>query len=171
MRNPEKQEISNKNGAEVEKVLGEIAKAAGNALPIDEFEDRQERIDLAAKKMRVGKKLSREELILFSQESLPNEASFPSFEIMREAFLRIGLSQDLINEIVEHEKAHFDAAKEKGLSATIIIKFYRLKNGTIQFLPAVKTGFIEGRADTPESIEDVAGAPATPSPSDLNKIK
>ena len=152
-------------------LLDKISKAAGSAVLKEEFEQRQKKIDEAAKKMVSGQKLSKPEIDFLSQKSFPNEVEFSSFELMAETFLRIGLGQELIDEIVEHERAHFDAAKEKGLDAKIIIKFYKLKDGSIQFLPAVKTGFKEGDDSTPENIRKVASSPIAPSPSDKSKIE
>jgi len=167
----ENREPEQQNELEIEALLDKIAKAAGSAVLKEEFEQRQKKIDEAAKKMVSGQKLIKPEIDFLSQESFPNEVEFSSFELMAEVFLRIGLGQELIDEIIEHERAHFDAAKEKGLDAKIIIKFYKLKNGSIQFLPAIKTGFEEGGDSTSENIRKVVSAPSTPSPSDKSKIE
>ena len=72
-------------------------------------------VDEAAKKMVSGQKLSKPEIDFLSQESFPNEVEFSSFELMAEVFLRIGLGQELIDEIIEHLKTDWSptALKEQ----------------------------------------------------------
>ena len=156
--------------AEINKFLDEIALAAGNALPVEDFEKRQKTIEAVAKKMIAGKQLTEDEFKILSQESFPNEVSFPDIQTLVEVFSKMGLEENLIKEIAEHEKSHFDSAKERGLSAQPIIKFYRKKDNSIQFLPAVKVGFVAGGGSTADNIKRVASSPQELSPSDKDII-
>jgi len=172
MPNPENREPGQEqNELKVEEFLNEIAAAAGSAPSIEEFESRQRKITDGAKKVISGKKLTEEESRFLAQESFPGEVKFPNFEIMTEVFFKLGLTQDLINGIVEHEKAHFDTAEAEGLNPSIIIKFYKLKDGSIQFLPSVRSGFKEGKSGVSESLKKTYGSPSTPSPSDKERME
>ncbi len=159
---------------DVDKILDEIAAAAGNALTFEHFEYRQKKEDRLAKRMMAGGRLSAEEKKFLSDENRSNEVRFPSLEAMKESFTRLGLSRELIEETVKHEEAHFKAAEEEGLNPCFLVRFYKTEDGLIAFVPAVKVALKEGEQKAQEvrdGLKKIGRAPSTPSKSDIRKTE
>ncbi len=169
------QKLENESGIEtkeidLEALLNKIANAAGSALSIDEFERNQKIMTDAGKKMTSGVKLHQEEINFLAKKDWQNEVYLHNFKIMREVFVKLGMTEEQIKYFEEHEGAHFEEAKKLGLNPEIIIKFYKLKNGQIKFKTAIKIGFKEGISSTSESLKSIAKAPKEPSPHDKKMV-
>lgn len=165
--NPEEQEPE----SEFNRLADEVKKAIENAPPEEEFLERQKVMSKATKKFLKKEEITGEEKKII--ENISGQVEFPDFEVMEDILCgQFGFDYEAFAKFVEHERAHFDTAKQEGLEPKILIKFFKSADGkSIRFAPAVKIKLEKDRENLAESFKKVAQAPDRLSQSDREIIE
>lgn len=101
----------------------------------------------------------------------PGNVEFPDFETLSAVLLDMGIDKDCIDEdIILHEKEHFEAALRHGITGRIFLRFLKNKDGRISFLPSVIFD-IPDNEEQKEILRSILNAPSEKSPSDEEHLK
>ncbi len=155
---------------ERQRLYDEVEGAIKNAPAEQEFLERQKAITKIMRKHMSGEDVSEEE-----QKSLENtlgQVVFSDFESLENVLCDgFGFDEDAFKKFAEHEKDHFETAQREKLDPQILIKFFKLADGSIKFVPSVRMRFKKDKEGLANSMKKVMKAPIRLSKSDKEKIE
>ena len=156
--------------SEIDRLCDEIRMAIKIAPSKKEFLERQKIEKAIHRKVASGEKLSADERAYSTANLHPGEVEIPNFETLSEIFYRYGWDRDSVEKTIEHERAHFETAEVEGLEAQILIKLFKLEDGTVRVMPSIQTSHREDKEGLANSLRRTTEAPHDLSPSDIEKI-
>ena len=142
-----------------------IVEAIKSAPTLDEYRDAENEREENESQFIAGE--SDVENLSEDTDIQPNEVIFPDFETLLAAFsandvLSKFLPEEQLSELIEHEKAHLEAAKKLGYSTEIGLSIARTQDGGIMFSPFVSVS-IDSKVMSEDEIrnhmQEIANAP------------
>jgi len=151
--------------ASVEQKIGEIRNNPPTEEELDIF---TKKMDLRLKNFINGGSL--EELEIEGSE--PGSIELPDFDLMSKVLLNLGLDEELVRELVEHEQAHYREMVNLNFIPKINLTFFKQSDGSTGLKPSVSFD-IPKDAD-PEvcrrHLRIILEAPIDLSPSDQERV-
>lgn len=154
-------------------LAGRLRAALAEALPVAELEAIKNGQDRATRRF-LRAEISQEE---YDRELLPFLNLRGAVEVetpdeFKEALGWVGLPAEEVQELLDHELAHFTEDRAQGLDPSFMIQFFRHPDGRLGLYPSVKSGLAgstdeEKRTLLRRSLE----APEQLSPRDLSQLE
>lgn len=102
----------------------------------------------------------------------PGSVEIPDFDVLRRTILELLKDEELVRELTEHEKHHFEETERLGFKPVIILKIMRKKNGKISLQPAITFNSPDNMnsEELRNKLIAILGAPVDMSPSDEEQL-
>lgn len=145
-----------------------FADAWDNPPLIGELEAHMAQVDELVKKIARGEIVDDIEI-----ESEPGSVELPDFDTLKRLLVAIKLDSATVEELVEHEKAHYEEIKNFGFIPKIHLTVYRGDNGNKGVKPSVSFEIPKGmdKEIVKRHLRVILEAPIDISPSDEDRIK
>ncbi|MDD3888210.1 MAG: hypothetical protein PHN19_05645 [Patescibacteria group bacterium] len=170
---PESQEQSREIQKEI--LFEEIDSLISNPPRIEEVIEHEKRLQAEQEEFLAGKKTEHQERLT---AKTPGSIRIPDFDLLYLALVeKIGMPEDVVADLIEHEKAHYDQAKKHGLRPKIYLNRYQFVdeegNNVSVTTPYIAVSIPEGmeKEEARKLVEESVDAPQEKSTSDTELLK